>query len=178
MTDLRNPPGDPGTAALQRQHQVREGEHRRRQLAAPVLVLRHSEVYIVAVPFFGIVTAAIPVFSRKPLLGYPGVVLAPFAITGLPVTVWAHHMFPGGAVLLRFFSGMTFFIAVPIGVKFFNWIGSMWRGAVMVETPRRTAGPATAKSPPPTIPWGHGNSLERARGHPYVKSGSPLRGGT
>ena len=95
----------------------------------------HPEVYIVALPFFGIVTEIIPVFSRKPVFGYKGFVLATFAITGLSVTVWAHHMFTTGAVLLPFFSIMTFLIAVPTGIKFFAWIGSMWGGAVTFESP-------------------------------------------
>jgi cytochrome c oxidase subunit 1 len=95
----------------------------------------HPEVYIVALPFFGIVTEIIPVFSRKPLFGYKGLVLATFGIAGLSLTVWAHHMFTTGAVLLPFFSLMTFLIAVPTGIKFFNWIGSMWRGAITFETP-------------------------------------------
>jgi cytochrome c oxidase subunit 1 len=94
----------------------------------------HPEVYIVALPFFGIVTEVIPVFSRKPLFGYKGMVFATFAITGLSVTVWAHHMFTTGAVLLPFFSLMTFLIAIPTGIKFFNWIGSMWRGAVTFDS--------------------------------------------
>jgi cytochrome c oxidase subunit I len=95
----------------------------------------HPEVYIVALPFFGIVTEVIPVFSRKALFGYKGMVLATFMIAGLSMTVWAHHMFTTGAVLLPFFSAMTFLIAVPTGVKFFNWIGTMWRGAVTFEVP-------------------------------------------
>jgi cytochrome c oxidase subunit 1 len=95
----------------------------------------HPEVYIVALPFFGIITEIIPVFSRKPLFGYKGMILATFAIMGLSMTVWAHHMFTTGAVLLPFFSLMTFLIAVPTGVKFFNWIGTMWRGSITFETP-------------------------------------------
>jgi cytochrome c oxidase subunit 1 len=95
----------------------------------------HPEVYIVALPFFGIITEIIPVFSRKPLFGYKGMVFATFAISGLSMTVWAHHMFTTGAVLLPFFSLMSFLIAIPTGIKFFNWIGSMWRGAVTFETP-------------------------------------------
>jgi cytochrome c oxidase subunit I len=95
----------------------------------------HPEVYVVAVPFFGIVTEVIPVFSHKPLFGYKGMVLATFAISGLSMTVWAHHMFTTGAVLLPFFSVMSFLIAVPTGMKFFNWIGSMWRGAITFDTP-------------------------------------------
>ncbi|MEU6430637.1 cytochrome c oxidase subunit I [Microbispora sp. NPDC046973] len=95
----------------------------------------HPEVYIIALPFFGIVTEVIPVFSRKPLFGYVGMVGATIAITALSVTVWAHHMFATGRVLLPFFSLMTFLIAVPTGVKFFNWTGTMWRGHLSFETP-------------------------------------------
>ncbi|WP_116210223.1 cytochrome c oxidase subunit I [Streptomyces olivoreticuli] len=95
----------------------------------------HPEVYIVALPFFGVITEIIPVFSRKPLFGYTGMVGATIAITMLSASVWAHHMFATGAVLLPFFSLMSFLIAVPTGVKFFNWIGTMWRGSLSFETP-------------------------------------------
>jgi cytochrome c oxidase subunit I len=95
----------------------------------------HPEVYIVALPFFGIITEILPVFSRKPVFGYVGLVSATVAIAGLSVTVWAHHMFPTGQVLLPFFSFMTFLIAVPTGVKFFNWVGTIWRGHLTFETP-------------------------------------------
>ena len=95
----------------------------------------HPEVYIIALPFFGIVTEILPVFSRKPIFGYKGLVFATISIAGLSVTVWAHHMFPTGAVLLPFFSLSSFLIAVPTGVKFFNWIGTMWRGSLTFETP-------------------------------------------
>ncbi|MDI2031130.1 cytochrome c oxidase subunit I [Saccharopolyspora sp. TS4A08] len=95
----------------------------------------HPEVYIVALPFFGIVTEILPVFSRKPLFGYTGLVLATMVIMGLSAIVWAHHMFATGAVLLPFFSFATFLIAVPTGIKFFNWIGTMWRGKLTFETP-------------------------------------------
>jgi len=95
----------------------------------------HPEVYIVAIPFFGIITEVIPVFSRKPVFGYRGLVFATIAIAALSITVWAHHMFATGAVLLPFFSLMSFTIAVPTGVKFFNWIGTMWRGSLTFETP-------------------------------------------
>jgi cytochrome c oxidase subunit 1 len=95
----------------------------------------HPEVYIVAIPFFGIVSEIFPVFSRKPCFGYKGLVFATIAIAGLSMTVWAHHMFVTGAVLLPFFSFMTFLIAVPTGMKFFNWIGTMWRGSLTFETP-------------------------------------------
>ncbi|GIH68412.1 aa3-type cytochrome oxidase subunit I [Sphaerimonospora thailandensis] len=95
----------------------------------------HPEVYIIALPFFGIITEVIPVFSRKPLFGYVGLVGATMAITVLSATVWAHHMFATGQVLLPFFSLMSFLIAVPTGVKFFNWVGTMWRGHLTFETP-------------------------------------------
>ncbi|MBX6389777.1 MAG: cytochrome c oxidase subunit I [Frankia sp.] len=95
----------------------------------------HPEVYIVALPFFGIVTEIIPVFSRKPLFGYLGLVFATIAIAALSMVVWAHHMFATGAVLLPFFALTSFLIAVPTGVKFFNWIGTMWRGAITLRTP-------------------------------------------
>src|SRR3954466_153254 len=95
----------------------------------------HPEVYIIALPFFGIVTEVLPVFSRKPVFGYVSLVGATIAIAGLSVTVWAHHMFPTGQVLLPFFSFMTFLIAVPTGVKFFNWVGTMWRGRLTFESP-------------------------------------------
>lgn len=95
----------------------------------------HPEVYIIALPFFGIVTEILPVFSRKPIFGYKGLVYATIAIAALSVTVWAHHMYATGAVLLPFFAFMTMLIAVPTGVKFFNWIGTMWRGKLTFETP-------------------------------------------
>ncbi|CAM3826409.1 cytochrome c oxidase subunit I [Kibdelosporangium persicum] len=95
----------------------------------------HPEVYIVALPYFGIISEIIPVFSRKPLFGYKALVWATVSITTLSVVVWAHHMFATGAVLLPFFAFMTFLIAVPTGVKFFNWILTMWKGQLTTETP-------------------------------------------
>ena len=95
----------------------------------------HPEVYIIALPFFGIVTEVIPVFSRKPVFGYAGLVGATLAIGLLSMGVWAHHMFATGAVNLPFFSFMTMLIAIPTGVKFFNWIGTMWNGSVRLDTP-------------------------------------------
>ncbi len=95
----------------------------------------HPEVYIVALPFFGIITEVIPVFSRKPTFGYRGMVFATISIASLSTAVWAHHMFATGAVLLPFFSFMTFLIAIPTGLKFFTWIGTMWRGQITFETP-------------------------------------------
>ncbi len=95
----------------------------------------HPEVYIIALPFFGIVSEILPVFSRKPLFGYKTLVLATLSIGALSVAVWAHHMYVTGAVLLPFFAFMTMLIAVPTGVKFFNWVGTMWRGSLSFDTP-------------------------------------------
>ena len=95
----------------------------------------HPEVYIIALPFFGIISEVLPVFSRKPIFGYKTLIYATIAIAALSVTVWAHHMYVTGSVLLPFFSFMTMLIAVPTGVKIFNWIGTMWRGSVTFETP-------------------------------------------
>ena len=77
----------------------------------------------------------VPVFSRKPVFGYIGLVFAILAIGSLSMAVWAHHLFVTGAILLPFFSFMTFLIAVPTGIKFFNWIGTMWKGQLTFETP-------------------------------------------
>ncbi len=95
----------------------------------------HPEVYVMILPFFGVVTEIVAVFSRKAVFGYTGLVLSAFGIAGLSMGVWAHHMFTTGAVNNPFFSGMSFLIAVPTGIKFFNWIGTMWRGAISFETP-------------------------------------------
>ena len=95
----------------------------------------HPEVYVLALPFFGIVSEIIPVFSRKPMFGYVGLIFATLSIGGLSMAVWAHHLYPTGAVLLPFFSFMTFLIAVPTGMKFFNWVGTMWKGHITMETP-------------------------------------------
>jgi cytochrome c oxidase subunit I len=97
--------------------------------------LGHPEVYVMILPFFGVISEVVPVFSRKPLFGYTGMVLATLAIAGLSMGVWAHHMFTTGAVNNPFFAGVSFLIAVPTGIKFFNWIGTMWRGQLTFPTP-------------------------------------------
>ena len=97
--------------------------------------LGHPEVYILILPFFGVITEIIPVFSRKPLFGYTGFVLATLTIGALSTGVWAHHMFTTGVVDNPFFAAMTFLIAVPTGVKFFNWAGSMWNGRIWLSVP-------------------------------------------
>jgi cytochrome c oxidase subunit 1 len=95
----------------------------------------HPEVYILALPYFGCVTEVFPVFSKKPLFGYKGMVFATISIGALSTAVWAHHMFTTGTVLLPFFSLMSYLIAIPTGIKFFNWIGTMWRGSIEFTVP-------------------------------------------
>jgi cytochrome c oxidase subunit 1 len=95
----------------------------------------HPEVYIVILPMFGIISEVIPVFSRKPIFGYRALVFAFFGIAALSFGVWAHHMFTTGAIYLPFFSLLTMLIAVPTGIKIFNWIGTMWGGSITFTTP-------------------------------------------
>jgi cytochrome c oxidase subunit 1 len=94
----------------------------------------HPAVYIMILPAMGIVSEVIPTFSRKPLFGYKAFVFATAAIGALGFSVWAHHMFTTGSVYLPFFSLMTFLIAVPTGVKMFNWIATMFRGKLTFTT--------------------------------------------
>jgi cytochrome c oxidase subunit 1 len=95
----------------------------------------HPEVYVLILPAFGVVSEIVPVFSRKPLFGYKAFVFATASIGALGFTVWAHHMFTTGAVYLPFFSFFTFLIAVPTGIKFFNWLATMWGGKLKFDTP-------------------------------------------
>jgi cytochrome c oxidase subunit 1 len=95
----------------------------------------HPAVYVMILPAMGMVSEILPVFSRKPLFGYKAFIFATAAIGALGFSVWAHHMFTTGAVYLPFFSIMTFLIAVPTGVKMFNWVFTMWRGQLMLKTP-------------------------------------------
>jgi len=95
----------------------------------------HPEVYIVILPAMGVVSEILPVFSRKPLFGYRAFVFATIGIGLLSFSVWAHHMFTTGFVFLPFFSFMTALIAVPTGVKFFNWMATLWRGKLSLTTP-------------------------------------------
>jgi cytochrome c oxidase subunit 1 len=94
----------------------------------------HPEVYILALPFFGVATEVISAFSKKPVFGYKGMVFATLTIGALSLGVWAHHMFTTGVVLLPFFSIMSLLIAVPTGIKIFNWIGTMWGGKIQMTT--------------------------------------------
>ncbi len=95
----------------------------------------HPAVYIMVLPAMGIISEVLPVFSRKPLFGYKAFVFATAAIGALGFSVWAHHMFTTGQVFLPFFSFMTFLIAVPTGVKMFNWIATLFRGQLTFKTP-------------------------------------------
>jgi cytochrome c oxidase subunit 1 len=94
----------------------------------------HPAVYVMVLPGMGIISDVLPVFSRKPLFGYKAFVFATAGIGALGFSVWAHHMFVTGQVLLPFFSIMTFLIAVPTGVKFFNWIATMVKGQISFPT--------------------------------------------
>jgi cytochrome c oxidase subunit 1 len=95
----------------------------------------HPAVYVMVLPAMGMISEILPVFSRKPLFGYKAFIFATAAIGALGFSVWAHHMFTTGAVYLPFFSLMTFLIAVPTGVKMFNWVFTLWRGQLMLKTP-------------------------------------------
>ena len=94
----------------------------------------HPAVYVMVLAGMGIISDVLPVFSRKPLFGYKAFVFATAGIGALGFSVWAHHMFVTGQVLLPFFSIMTFLIAVPTGVKFFNWIATMVKGEITFST--------------------------------------------
>jgi cytochrome c oxidase subunit 1 len=97
----------------------------------------HPEVYIMILPGFGIISEVLPVFSRKPIFGYRAIAVATIGIAFLSLLVWAHHMFttPISTVVLAFFFLSSVVIAVPTGVKVFNWIATLWRGTLVMKTP-------------------------------------------
>ena len=97
----------------------------------------HPEVYILILPAFGMISAIIPTFARKPLFGYTSMVFATASIAFLSFIVWAHHMYTVGMPLSGelFFMYSTMLIAIPTGVKIFNWLATMWRGSMTFETP-------------------------------------------
>jgi cytochrome c oxidase subunit 1 len=96
----------------------------------------HPEVYILILPAFGIISEIIPVFSRKPIFGYTAIATSTVAIAFLATLVWAHHMFstPVSTPVLSFFMLSSFAIAVPTGIKIFNWIATLWRGSIQLTT--------------------------------------------
>jgi cytochrome c oxidase subunit 1 len=97
----------------------------------------HPEVYILILPAMGIVSEILPTFSRKPLFGYPFVVFSGIAIGFMSWGVWAHHMYTTGlgSVANSAFGVSTILIAVPTGIKVFNWLGTLWGGAISLKTP-------------------------------------------
>jgi cytochrome c oxidase subunit 1 len=97
----------------------------------------HPEVYVMALPAFGIISEVIPVFARKPIFGYKAVAFSTVAIGFFSMLVWAHHMFTVGLPisLNAFFMIASMIIAVPTGVKIFNWLATLWRGNLIFETP-------------------------------------------
>ena len=100
-------------------------------------IFGHPEVYVLILPAMGIVSDVLPTFSRKPLFGYPMIVFAGIVIGFLGFGVWAHHMFTTGlgGWASAAFAGSTMVIAVPTGVKLFNWLGTMWGGSLRFKTP-------------------------------------------
>jgi cytochrome c oxidase subunit I len=97
----------------------------------------HPEVYILILPAFGVFSEVIPVFARKPIFGYKAIAAATAGIAFLGLLVWAHHMFatPSATVVLAFFMLSSFVIAVPTGVKIFNWVATLWRGTIEFRVP-------------------------------------------
>jgi cytochrome c oxidase subunit 1 len=100
-------------------------------------IFGHPEVYIMILPAFGVISEMIPVFSRKPIFGYPFMVFSGIAIGFMGWGVWAHHMFASGIgpLSVAAFSVSTMFIAVPTGVKIFNWLATMWGGRLRFTSP-------------------------------------------
>ncbi|MBA3259905.1 MAG: cytochrome c oxidase subunit I [Gemmatimonadales bacterium] len=100
-------------------------------------IFGHPEVYILVLPAFGIISEILPVFSRKPLFGYAAMVFSGAFIAFLGFGVWSHHMFTVGMgpIADTFFSLTTMLIAIPTGVKIFNWIGTLWGGSIQYRTP-------------------------------------------
>jgi cytochrome c oxidase subunit 1 len=97
----------------------------------------HPEVYIMILPGFGIISEILPVFARKPIFGYRAIAAATVGIAFLSLLVWAHHMFatPLSSIVLAFFMLSSMIIAIPTGVKIFNWIATLWRGTIIMKTP-------------------------------------------
>jgi cytochrome c oxidase subunit I len=97
----------------------------------------HPEVYVIVLPAFGIISEVIPVFARKPVFGYKAIAASTVAIGFFSMLVWAHHMFTVGLpyALQAFFMIASMVIAVPTGIKIFNWLATLWRGNLHLDTP-------------------------------------------
>jgi cytochrome c oxidase subunit I len=100
-------------------------------------IFGHPEVYILIIPGFACISEIVPVFSRKPIFGYPIMVAATVMIGAISVSVWAHHMFSVGMTSVgnTFFAISTFLVGVPTGIKIFNWVGTMYGGKIRLENP-------------------------------------------
>ncbi len=100
-------------------------------------IFGHPEVYVLVIPAFGFVSEIVPVFSRKPIFGYPIMVAATVAIGFVSFSVWAHHMFTVGmnSYANSFFAITTMAVGIPTGIKIFNWLGTMWGGKIIFKTP-------------------------------------------
>jgi cytochrome c oxidase subunit 1 len=97
----------------------------------------HPEVYIMILPGFGIISEVLPVFSRKPIFGYKAIAAASIVIAFVSLLVWAHHMFatPSPMIVFVFFMLSSYLVAIPTGVKVFNWVATLWRGTLEFKTP-------------------------------------------
>jgi len=100
-------------------------------------IFGHPEVYVLVIPAFGFISEIVPVFSRKPIFGYPIMVAATVAIGFVSFSVWAHHMFTVGmnSYANSFFAITTMAVGIPTGIKIFNWLGTMWGGKIIFKTP-------------------------------------------
>src|SRR2546421_10035292 len=118
----------------------------------------HPEVYIMALPAFGIISEVLPVFARKPIFGYKAIAASTAGIAFISMLVWAHHMFPTPVpeVVLAFFMLSSFAVAIPTGIKVFNWLATLWRGTTGFKTPRYFA---SGFLPPFVIGGGFGRVL-------------------
>ncbi len=100
-------------------------------------IFGHPEVYVLVIPAFAFISEIVPVFSRKPIFGYPAMVAASVGIAFVSMSVWAHHMFTVGmnSYANSFFAITTMAVGIPTGIKIFNWLGTMWGGRIQFKTP-------------------------------------------
>ncbi len=97
----------------------------------------HPEVYIIVLPAFGMISEILPVFARKPIFGYKAIATSTLVIAVISLLVWAHHMFtvPSPTVVYALFTVTTLLVAIPTGVKVFNWLGTIWKGSIVTASP-------------------------------------------